>query len=194
MQFTCTAGNYQLCCIHFLLALLAVTYFDCSVCIQLDILGVKPWPTLTPTYSKCWNLLSHCNTRMAKFRVTRHQSQYFHLFIYFFDFAADKNPKLLKLLQLFNTPKQWNPNSDVSDCSTNLSGESDMSGGRTQLILFLASALPVRLRSGSCNVCISTLLWWGVTVLSYALAPALSLHLALRQADFTVALTVHTEG
>lgn len=42
------------------------------------------------------------------------------------------------------------------------------------MVLFLASALPIRLRSGSWNVCVSAVLWWGVTVLSYALAPALS--------------------
>lgn len=42
------------------------------------------------------------------------------------------------------------------------------------MVLFLASALPIRLRSGSWNVCVSAVLWWGVTVLSYAPAPALS--------------------
>lgn len=46
------------------------------------------------------------------------------------------------------------------------------------MVLFAAATLPIRLINGSWNVCVSALLWSGVTLLSYALAPVLSPHLA----------------
>lgn len=46
------------------------------------------------------------------------------------------------------------------------------------MVLFAAATLPIRLINGSWNVCVSAQLWSGVTLLSYALAPALSPHLA----------------